>query len=111
MSKRRVVVTGLGVVCPVGSTVDDAWQAVLRGESGIAPVTRFDTAAFATRFGGAVRHFNLEQYMAPKEARRMDPFMHYGVAAGVQAVADAGLDFDRLDRDRCGVVAGPALAD
>ena len=109
MSKRRVVVTGLGVVCPVGSTVDAAWQAILRGESGIAPITRFDTSAFATRFGGAVRDFNLEQYMTPKEARRMDPFMHYGIAAGVQAVSDSGADFDALDRDRCGVVAGSGI--
>ena len=97
MSKRRVVVTGLGIVCPVGSTRDRAWQAVLRGESGIARITRFDTSAFPVRFGGAVRNFDLEQYMTPKEARRMDPFMHYGIAAGVQAVADAGLDFDKLD--------------
>jgi 3-oxoacyl-[acyl-carrier-protein] synthase II len=109
MSKRRVVVTGLGVVCPVGSTVAEAWQAVLRGESGIAPITRFDVSAFATRFGGAVRNFNLDDYMTPKDARRMDPFMHYGIAAGVQAVADAGLDFDRLDRERCGAVAGSGI--
>lgn len=109
MSKRRVVVTGLGVVCPLGSSVDEAWQGLLRGESGIAPITRFDVSAFATRFGGAVRNFDLEKYMSPKEARRMDPFMHYGIAAGVQAVADAGLDFDKLDRDRCGVVAGSGI--
>jgi 3-oxoacyl-[acyl-carrier-protein] synthase II len=109
VSKRRVVVTGLGIVCPVGSTVDDAWQAILRGESGIAPITRFDVAAFSTRFGGAVRNFDVSQYMSPKEARRMDPFMHYGIAAGVQAVNDAGIDFDRLDRDRCAVVTGAGI--
>ena len=75
MSKRRVVVTGLGVVSPVGSTVKSAWDAILRGESGIAPVTRFDVSAFPVRFGGAVRDFDVSQYLPPKETRRMDDFM------------------------------------
>ena len=109
MSKRRVVVTGLGLVTPVGSTVPDAWAAVLRGESGIGPITRFDVSPFPTRFGGAVRDFNVEQYLSAKEARRMDDFMHYGIAAGVQSVSDAGIDFDKLDRDRCGVVTGAGI--
>jgi 3-oxoacyl-[acyl-carrier-protein] synthase II len=97
------------MVCPLGSTVTDAWEAALRGESGIEPITRFDTTAFPVRFGGAVRGFELSTYLPPKEARRMDPFMHYGVAAGVQAAADAGADFERLDRDRCGVVMGAGI--
>ena len=97
------------MVCPLGSTVTDAWAAALRGESGIGPITSFDTAAFPVRFGGAVRGFDLGAYLPPKEARRMDPFMHYGVAAGVQAAADAGADFERLDRDRCGVVMGAGI--
>ena len=109
MSKRRVVVTGLGLICPVGGSVAAAWLAILRGESGIAPITRFDVAAFPTRFGGAVRDFQVEQYMSLKDARRMDEFMHYGIAAGVQAVADAGLDFEKLDRDRCGAVTGAGI--
>ncbi len=109
MSKRRVVVTGLGLVSPLGSTVADTWAAILRGESGIGPITRFDPTAFPVRFGGAVRGFDLATYLPPKEARRMDPFMHYGIAAGVQAVTDAGLDFDKLDRDRCGVVMGAGI--
>ena len=109
MSKRRVVVTGLGIVCPLGSTVADAWAAALRGDSGIAPITRFDVSAFPVRFGGAVRDFDLGLYLQPKEARRMDPFMHYGIAAGVQALGDAGLDFDKIDRDRCGVVMGAGI--
>ena len=109
MSKRRVVITGLGLVCPLGSTVADTWAAVLRGESGIGPITRFDATAFPVRFGGAVRGFDLAAYLPPKEARRIDPFMHYGIAAGVQAVADAGLDLERLDRDRCGVVMGAGI--
>jgi 3-oxoacyl-[acyl-carrier-protein] synthase II len=109
VSKRRVVVTGLGVVSPVGSTVQSAWDAVLRGESGIAPVTRFDVSAFPVRFGGAVRGFDVAQYIAPKEARRMDDFMHYGVAAGVQAVTDSGLDFSKADATRCGAVCGAGI--
>ncbi len=109
MSKRRVVVTGLGLVSPVGSTVDSAWAAVLAGESGIAPITRFDTANFATRFGGAVRGFDVGAYIAPKEARRMDEFMQYGVAAGMQAVTDSGADFTRLDVERCGVISGAGI--
>ncbi len=109
MSKRRVVVTGLGIISPVGSTVDSAWAAVLRGESGIAPITRFDASTFATRFGGAVRGFDIAAYMAPKEARRMDEFMHYGVAAGVQAVTDSGADFSKLDVERCGVISGSGI--
>ncbi|HTD12573.1 MAG TPA: beta-ketoacyl-ACP synthase II [Steroidobacteraceae bacterium] len=109
MSKRRVVVTGLGLVSPVGSTVQSAWDAVLRGESGIGPITRFDVSAFPVRFGGAVRDFDVSQYIAPKEARRMDEFMHYGVAAGVQAVSDSGLDFSRADASRCGAVCGAGI--
>ncbi|MFI4914289.1 MAG: beta-ketoacyl-ACP synthase II [Steroidobacterales bacterium] len=109
MSKRRVVVTGLGLVCPVGSTVADSWAAVLNGDSGIGPITRFDVANFPVRFAGAVRGFDLEQYLPHKEARRMDEFMHYGIAAGVQSVADAGLDLERLDRDRCGVITGSGI--
>ena len=96
-------------MCPLGSSVADAWAALLRGESGIGPITRFDVSAFPVRFGGAVRGFDLATYLPPKEARRIDPFMHYGIAAGVQAVADAGLDLERLDRDRCGVVMGAGI--
>ena len=109
MSKRRVVITGLGVVSPVGSTVQSAWDAILRGESGIAPVTRFDVSAFPTRFGGAVREFDVAQYMPTKEARRMDEFMHYGVAAGIQAVSDSGIDFSKTDPTRAGAVCGSGI--
>jgi len=109
VSKRRVVVTGLGVVSPVGSTVQSAWEAILRGESGIGPVTRFDVSAFPVRFGGQVRDFDVGQYLQPKEARRMDEFMHYGVAAGVQAVADSGIDFGKSDATRCGAVCGAGI--
>jgi 3-oxoacyl-[acyl-carrier-protein] synthase II len=109
VSKRRVVITGLGVVSPVGSTVETAWGAVLRGESGIGPVTRFDVTAFPVRIGGQVRGFDVSEYIAPKEARRMDEFMHYGVAAGVQAVTDSGIDFSRTDPTRSGVICGAGI--
>jgi 3-oxoacyl-[acyl-carrier-protein] synthase II len=109
VSKRRVVVTGLGVVSPVGSTVPSAWEAVLRGESGIGLVTRFDVSAFPVRIGGSVRGFDVAEYIPPKEARRMDEFMHYGVAAGVQAVADAAIDFAKTDPTRCGAVCGAGI--
>ncbi len=109
MSKRRVVVTGLGIVSPVGSTVPSAWDAVLRGESGIGLITRFDTNAFATRIGGAVRGFTVGDYITPKEARRMDEFMHYGMAAGIQAVIHSGIDFSQHDVERCGVVTGAGI--
>jgi len=109
VSKRRVVVTGLGIVSPVGSTVASAWESVLRGESGIGPVTRFDVSAFPTRFGGQVRDFDIAQYIPPKEARRMDEFMHYGVAAGVQAVSDSGIDFSKCDPARAGAVCGSGI--
>jgi 3-oxoacyl-[acyl-carrier-protein] synthase II len=109
VSKRRVVVTGLGVVSPVGSTVQSAWDAILRGESGIGPLTRFDVSAFPVRFGGQVRDFDVGQYLQPKETRRMDAFMHYGVAAGVQAVTDSGIDFGKTDPTRCGAVCGAGI--
>ena len=109
MSKRRVVVTGLGIVSPVGSSVVSAWDAILRGESGIGPITRFDVSAFPVRFGGSVRGFDVSQYITPKEARRMDDFMHYGVAAGMQAVVDCGIDFSKADPNRCGAVCGAGI--
>ena len=86
-----------------------AWEAVLRGESGIGPVTRFDVSAFPARFGGAVRDFDVNQYISPKEARRMDDFMHYGVAAGMQAVTDSGIDFTKTDPAQCGAVCGAGI--
>ena len=109
MSKRRVVVTGLGIVSPVGSTVVSAWDAILRGMSGIGPITRFDVSAFPVRFGGPVRDFDVAQYIAAKDARRMDDFQHYGVAAGIQAVVDSGIDFSKTDPTRCGAVCGAGI--
>ena len=109
MSKRRVVVTGLGIISPVGSTLEGAWSNVVQGVSGIAPITRFDVTDFPCRFGGAVQGFELEKYLSAKEARRMDTFMHYGIAAGVEAMADSGLDTAQVDLDRAGVVMGSGI--
>lgn len=109
MSKRRVVVTGLGIVSPVGSTVATAWEAILGGKSGIGPITRFDVSAFPVRFGGEVHGFDVNQYLTPKDARRMDDFMVYGIAAGMQAVADCGIDFAKSDANRCGVICGAGI--
>jgi 3-oxoacyl-[acyl-carrier-protein] synthase II len=99
----------MGIVSPVGSTLAAAWDNVLNGVSGIAPITRFDTAAFPCRFGGAVKGFELEKYLPAKEARRMDEFMHYGIAAGIDAVADSGLELSKVDLDRFGVVTGSGI--
>jgi 3-oxoacyl-[acyl-carrier-protein] synthase II len=89
--------------------VVSAWDAILRGESGIGPITRFDVSAFPVRFGGQVKDFDLDQYITSKEARRMDDFMHYGVAAGIQAVTDSGIDFSKVDPTRCGAVCGAGI--
>ena len=109
MSKRRIVVTGLGIISPVGSTIQSAWDAILGGRSGIGPVTRFDVSAFPVRFGGPVRDFDVAQYLPPKDARRMDDFIHYGVAAGIQAVTDSGIDFGKTDPTRCGAICGAGI--
>lgn len=109
VTKRRVVVTGLGIVSPVGSTVSKAWGAILKGQSGIAPITRFDVSKFPVRFGGEVRDLDIGEYISPKDARRMDPFMQYGIIAGMQAVVDSGSDFSKLDPTRCGAICGAGI--
>lgn len=109
MSKRRVVVTGLGIISPVGSTIASAWDNVVKGVSGIGPITRFDVSDFPCRFAGAVQGFELEKYLSAKESRRMDTFMHYGIAAGVDAMSDSGLDLNTIDLDRAGVVTGSGI--
>ncbi|MBS7808947.1 beta-ketoacyl-ACP synthase II [Variovorax sp. PCZ-1] len=91
MSKRRVVITGLGCISPVGNTVESAWNALVAGQSGITAITKFDASAFSCKIAGEVKGFNVEEYMSSKEARTMDTFIHYGIAAAVQAVKDAGL--------------------
>lgn len=109
MSKRRVVVTGLGAVAPVGLTATECWKNVLAGNSGIAPIERFDASAFATRFGGEVRGFDVEQIMTRKDARKMDPFIHYGIAAGLQALDDSGLEVTEENAHRIGVAIGSGI--
>ena len=113
MSRRRVVVTGLGLVSPVGNTVADGWAQLVAGKSGIAPITRFDASAFACNFAGEVKGFSVEAYMPAKEARHMDTFIHYGMAASIQAVQDAGLAVgDALNEEqaeRIGVMVGSGI--
>jgi 3-oxoacyl-[acyl-carrier-protein] synthase II len=109
LSRRRVVVTGLGIVSPVGSTIDAAWRSVLAGTSGIAAITRFDVSAFPVRFGGAVADFDAEKYLAAKELRKMDPFMHYGYAAAADALKDSGVEVTPANAHRIGVAMGAGI--
>ena len=109
MTKRRVVITGLGLVTPVGNTVDSTWKALLDGKSGIAPITKFDASEFGTRISGSVKDFNVEQYLSKKDARKMDLFIQYGIAAGVQALNDSGLELDKLDLSRAGTAIGAGM--
>ena len=113
MTRRRVVITGLGCVSPVGNTVAEAWDALLAGKSGIGPITKFDASTFACKIAGEVKGFDLESYMSAKEARSMDTFIHFGIAAASQAVADAGLPIGAtLDEElanRIGCVLGSGI--
>ncbi len=113
MSRRRVVVTGLGCVSPVGNTVSEAWANLLAGRSGIAPITRFDTSAFSVKFAGEVKGLDLDAYIPPKEARAMDSFIHFGIVAALQAVADAGLPTGEAlteeQAERIGCVIGSGI--
>jgi 3-oxoacyl-[acyl-carrier-protein] synthase II len=109
LSKRRVVVTGLGIVSPVGNDVASAWTSILSGRSGIAAVTRFDTVNFSTHFAGEIRELDLEPYMSAKDARRMDAFMQYGVVAGMQAMRDSGLVVTEANSERIGVLMGSGM--
>jgi 3-oxoacyl-[acyl-carrier-protein] synthase II len=107
--QRRVVVTGLGCVSPVGNTVAAAWETLLAGRSGIATITRFDASAFSTHFAGEVKGFNVEDYIPGKEARHMDTFIHYGMAAGMQAIQDSGLVVSEENAERIGVIVGSGI--
>ena len=111
MSKRRVVVTGLGIISPVGNTVSDAWANVVAGRSGITEITRFDASAIASRIAGEVKDFDVTHYLSAKDARRMDIFIHYGMAAAIQAVKDAGIETigNHLDPERIGVNIGSGI--
>ena len=107
--QRRVVVTGLGLVSPVGNTVGDAWNNLLAGRSGIATITKFDHSNLPVHFAGEVKGFNIEDYIPAKEARHMDTFIHYGIAAGMQAFKDSGLTVTEENSERIGVLVGSGI--
>ncbi|MFY9329032.1 MAG: beta-ketoacyl-ACP synthase II [Georgfuchsia sp.] len=109
MSRRRVVVTGLGIISPVGNTVAEAWQNIVAGKSGINTITRFDASSFASQVAGEVKNFDVSAYLSPKEARRMDVFIHYGMAAGIQAFKDAGIEVTEQNAERIGVNIGSGI--
>ncbi len=106
---RRVVRTGIGIVSPVGNTVEQAWQNILAGRSGIDRITRFDVSSFPVQIAGEVRDFDITQYLPARDARRMDIFIHYGMAAGIQAIKDAGLEAHPANADRIGVSIGSGI--
>ncbi|GAL04915.1 3-oxoacyl-[acyl-carrier-protein] synthase [Photobacterium aphoticum] len=109
MSKRRVVVTGMGMLSPVGNSVESSWKALLAGTSGIRTIEHFDASAFATRFAGMINDFNCEEYMSKKDARKMDLFIQYGIAAGIQALKDSGIEITEENASRVGVAIGSGI--
>jgi len=109
MAGRRVVVTGLGIVSPVGHTVKEAWDNILAGNSGIQPITHFDVEPFSVRFGGPIYDFDITQYISKKDSRKMDKFIHYGMAAGCQAIEDSGLEITEQNAPRIGVAIGAGI--
>ena len=109
LARRRVVVSGLGIVAPVGIGISEAWSNILAGKSGIGRITRFDVSSFPSQIAGEVKGFDVSKYLAPKEARRFDTFIHYGLASAIQAIEDAGLDLDKLNRERIGACIGSGI--
>ena len=108
-SSRRVVVTGLGIVSPVGTGIAEAWGNITAGKSGIAPITRFDASTYTSRIAGEVKNFDVGQWLNAKEVRRFDTFIHYGLVAGIEALKDAGFDLEKIDRDMAGVCIGSGI--
>ncbi len=109
MSRKRVVVTGMGMVSPLGNTVESTWEGILAGRSGVAPIDRFDVSKFTTHFGAGLKDFNVEPYLALKDARKMDPFIQYGMVAGIQAFEDSGIEVNEENADRIGAVIGAGI--
>jgi 3-oxoacyl-[acyl-carrier-protein] synthase II len=109
MSKRRVVVTGLGILSPLGNDLQSSWDGIVHGRSGIGPITHFDASSFPTRIAGQVKDFDPGKWFAPKDVKKMDPFVHYGVAASMMAIADAGLDISGEAAERIGVAIGAGI--
>jgi len=108
VTKRRVVVTGLGMTTPVGNTVDETWGNILKGKSGVSLLEHFDTSDFSVRIGGSIKNLPLDDYIPKKEQKKMDPFIHYGIAAGIQAIKDSGLDTTQ-NSERIGVAIGSGI--
>lgn len=106
---RRVVVTGLGIVSPVGNTVPESWANIVAGRSGITQITAFDVSEFTTRFGGTIKNFDVSQFISPKEARKMDPFIHFGMAAAIEAMGDAGVEVTDANSRRIGILIGSGI--
>jgi len=109
LSKRRVVITGLGAVTPLANTVAETWDSIINGRSGITPIDSFDISPFATTFGGVIRNFDITQYIPDKDAKRMDAFIHYGIAAGCQAIEDSGIEVTEANAERIGVAIGAGI--
>ena len=109
MARRRVVVTGLGIVSPVGIGITDAWANIVAGKSGITRISRFDPAAYSSQIAGEVKGFDVSQYLPAKEARRFDTFIHYGLAASIEALKDSGLDLERVNREQVGACVGSGI--
>src|SRR3954468_16939346 len=109
MKLRRVVVTGLGAITPLGNSVPEYWNGLLAGKSGAARITRFDPTKFKTQFACEVKGFNPEDYFDKKEARKLDAYSWYGIAASVQAMADSGLDAEGIDKNEIGVIWGSGI--
>ena len=109
MSNRRVVITGLGILSPLGNDLQSNWDAVINGRSGIGPITNFDASSFTTRIAGEVRNFDIGQWVGPKEAKKMDEFIHYGVAASMMALQDSGLVVDDSNAERIGALIGSGI--
>ncbi len=109
MSKRRVVITGLGLLTPVGNSVEESWKNIVAGKSGIAPITAFDASQFTTRISGSVKGFEATDYLTVKDAKKMDIFIHFGIAVGIQALDDSGLEVTDANADRIGVAIGSGI--
>jgi 3-oxoacyl-[acyl-carrier-protein] synthase II len=109
INRRRVVVTGLGLISPVGNDVNSAWDNLLHGKSGIATISKFDSSGLSVHFAGEVKNFNIEDYISAKEARHMDTFIHFGIAAGTQAFKDSGIEVTEANSERIGVLVGSGI--
>ena len=109
MSRRKVVVTGLGMVSPLGNTVESTWSNLIAGKSGIGPITSFDVKSYSTRFGGSIKDLDVDKYIPTKDSRKMDPFIQYGLIAGIQAIDDSGLQITDSNRHRIGAAIGSGI--